>query len=131
MGAVHIFDRAYKGVDLTPIPAGRVVVAGSNPGEAQLPGAANAGAILGVTMQSQPASETVIAVRKAGVALVEAAGAITLGAPVNIAGTTGRVKAISESANTKINCVGFAETAAAEAGDLIEVFISLHERIAP
>jgi hypothetical protein len=59
-----------------------------------------------------------------------AAGAISLGTPVNIAGTTGKVKAVSEAADTKVNCVGFAETAAADDGDVIEVFISLHERIA-
>jgi len=70
-------------------------------------------------------------VRKAGIARVEAAGAISLGVPVNVAGTSGKVKAIDETTGTKINCVGFAETAASTDGDLIEVFLSFHERTAP
>ena len=57
-----------------------------------------------------------------------AASAITVGAPVNVAGSTGKVKAISETTGTKINCLGFAETAAGADGDVIEVFLSLHER---
>jgi len=127
---MHILDKAYKGTGGSLIPAHRVVVAGTNPGEAKLPTAPNAGAILGATTQAQPVAGASIAVRKAGVALVEAAGAIAFGAPVNIAGTTGRVKAIDEAEDTKIACVGFAESVATEAGDLIEVFLSPHERIA-
>lgn len=130
MGAMNILDKAYKGTGVSLIPAHRVVVAGTNPGEAALPAAANAAAILGATTQAQPVAGASVAVRKAGVALIEAAGAIGLGAPVNVAGTSGRVKAIDESADTKVNCVGFAETTAAEAGDLVEVFLAPHERIA-
>jgi hypothetical protein len=55
---------------------------------------------------------------------------VSVGAPVNVAGNTGKVKAINETAGTAINCIGFAETAALADGDIIEVFISLHQRTA-
>ena len=107
-----------------------MVVQGTNAGECKLPAAANEAKILGVTVQSQSRQNKSVAVRKAGIAEVIAAGAITVGSPVNIAGSTGKAKAISETAGTKINCLGFAETAASADGDIIEVFISLHERTA-
>jgi hypothetical protein len=72
-----------------------------------------------------------VAVRKAGIALVEAAGAIAVGAPVEIAGTTGKVSAISLSAGDKTWAVGFAETAAAADGDLIEVSLNIHNFTEP
>lgn len=129
--ASYILDKAYEVTDSGGVAAHRVVVQGTNAGECALPGAANAGGILGVTVHSQSLQNQNVAVRKAGIARVEAAGAITLGAPVNINGTGGKVKAINEATDTKINCVGFAETAASADGDIIEVFLSLHERIAP
>ena len=127
----YILDKAYKVTDANGVDANLVVVQGTNAGECALPGAANAGAILGVTMHSQSLQNKNVSVRKAGIASVVAAGAITVGAPVNIAGTSGKVKAIDETSGTKINCVGFAETAASADGDIIDVFLSLHERTAP
>lgn len=129
--ANYILDKAYEVTDDNGVPAHRVVVQGSNAGQCALPASANAGAILGVTVHSQLLKGQNVAVRKAGIARVEAAGAIALGAPVNIAGTSGKVKAIDEATGTKINCVGFAETAASADGDVIEVFLSFHERTAP
>jgi len=127
----YILDKAYKVTDANGVDANLVVVQGTNAGECALPGAANAGAILGVTMHSQSLQNKNVSVRKAGIASVVAAGAISVGAPVNIAGTSGKVKAIDETSGTKINCVGFAETAASADGDIIDVFLSLHERTAP
>ncbi len=127
----YILDKAYKVTDANGVDANLVVVQGTNAGECALPGAANAGAILGVTMHSQSLQNKNVSVRKAGIASVVAAGAITVGAPVNVAGTSGKVKAINETSGTKINCVGFAETAASADGDIIDVFLSLHERTAP
>ena len=127
----YILDKAYKVTDANGVDANLVVVQGTNAGECALPGAANAGAILGVTMHSQSLQNKNVSVRKAGIASAVAAGAITVGAPVNIAGTSGKVKAIDETSGTKINCVGFAETAASADGDIIDVFLSLHERTAP
>jgi len=129
--ANYILDKAYEVTDANGVPAHRVVVQGANAGQCALPASANAGAILGVTVHSQSLEGRNVAVRKAGIARVEAAGAIGLGAPVNIAGTSGKVKAVDEASGTKINCVGFAETAASADGDIIEVFLSFHERTAP
>ena len=127
----YILDKAYKVTDANGVDANLVVVQGTNAGECALPGAANAGAILGVTMHSQSLQNKNVSVRKAGIASVVASGAISVGVPVNIAGTSGKVKAIDETSGTKINCVGFAETAASADGDIIDVFLSLHERTAP
>ncbi|GAB4321201.1 MAG: hypothetical protein Kow0059_15790 [Candidatus Sumerlaeia bacterium] len=126
--SAHILDKAYTITDPEGVAAGRVVVAGANPGQCALPAAANAGALLGVTTAAQTRPDAPVPVRKAGIALVAAAGPIAYGAPVNAAGASGKVKAVSETAGTKINCLGFAETAASADGDLIEVFISIHER---
>jgi hypothetical protein len=127
----YILDKAYAIEDSGGVGAYLAVAQGTAAGTAKLPGAANAGAILGVTVHSQSLQGANVAVRKAGIARVKAAGAIALGAPVNIAGTSGKVKAVNEAQGTAVNCLGFAETAAAADGDVIEVFISLHERIAP
>ena len=126
----YILDKAYKITDAAGVSAGLVVVQGASAGECKLPAAANAGAILGVTVHGQSLQNQNVAVRKAGIARMVAAGEIALGAPVNVAGTSGKVKAISETTGAKVNCVGFAETAASDDDDILEVFISLHERTA-
>jgi hypothetical protein len=127
----YILDKAYAIDETSGVGAYLAVVQGTNAGEAKLPGAANAGSILGLTVHSQSLEGANVAVRKAGIAKAVAAGAIDVGAPVNVAGATGKVKAIDEATDTKINCLGFAETPASADGDVIEVFISIHERIAP
>lgn len=126
----YILDKSYEVEDASGIPAHRVVVAGAVAGRAKLPTGANAAGVLGITTHGQTRQGAAVAVRKAGIARVEAAGAIALGAPVNVAGATGRVKAIDEAAGTKVQCVGFAETTASAAGDLVEVFLAPHERTA-
>lgn len=126
----YILDKAYKVTEAEGVAAHRVVVQGTNAGECALPSAANAGAILGITVHAQSVQNHNVAVRKAGIARVVAGGAIAVGAPVNVNGADGKVKAIDEDTDAKVNCLGFAETAAVDDGDIIEVFISLHERIA-
>ena len=127
----YILDKAYSIQESSGVGAYRAVVQGTNAGEALLPSAANDGAILGLTVHSQTRQGGHVAVRKAGIARAVAAGAISVGAPVNVSGTAGDVKAINETTGTTIQCLGFAETAASAAGDIIEVFISIHERTAP
>lgn len=129
--ASYILDKAYSIDEENGVGAYRVVVHGPTQGQAKLPGAANAGAILGVTVHSQSREGGHVAVRKAGIARVMAAGAIGLGDPVNIAGVSGKVKAINESAGTHVQCLGFAETSSFADGDIVEVFIAPHERIIP
>lgn len=127
---IYLMDKTYRIMSTGGVAANRVVVQGSSPGECVLPGAANAGSVLGVTMHSQSGSGRNVSVRKAGIAEVVAGGAVSAGAPVNVHGTTGKVKAITEGQGTKVNCLGFAETPAASDGDIIEVFLSIHERTA-
>lgn len=126
----YILDKAYAIDEVAGIGAYRVVIAGTNAGEAKLPAAANSAKVLGVTTHGQTLQGANVAVRKAGIARCIAAGAITVGAPVNVAGSSGKVKVISEGAGTKVNCIGFAETAAAADGDLVEIYLQLHERTA-
>jgi hypothetical protein len=127
---IYLMDKTYRITSGGGVAGNRVVVQGELGGECKLPGEANAGGILGVTMHTQSTPGRSVAVRKAGIAEVVAGGVIPAGAPVNVHGTTGKVKAISESAGTKVNCLGFAENASSGDGDLVEVFISIHERTA-
>jgi hypothetical protein len=106
-------------------------VAGTNPGECALPAASNADKVLGVTLFSQPEQGRNVTVRKAGIARCVAAGAIDPGEAVNINGTSGKVKAINETTGTHVNCVGFAETSASTDGDILEVYLSFHEKVVP
>ncbi len=126
----YILDKAYGIDEPSGVGAYRVVVHGDNPGEAKLPGAANAGQLLGVTTHGQTREGGNVAVRKAGIARVMAASAIALGDPVNVAGTSGKVKTVNET-NTLVSVLGFAETAAAADGDIIEVFLSMHSIVIP
>ena len=128
--AIYVMDKSYRISDVGGASYAKVVVADSSTGYCALPSAANAGKILGVTVTSQTEAGRALSVRKAGTAEVTAAGVINVGDPVNIADNTGRVKAVSEAGGTKVQCLGFAETPAAGAGDIIEVFISIHERTA-
>ena len=125
----YILDKAYKITDASGVGANLVVVQGTNAGECAAPAAENAGAILGVTVHSQTLQNQNVSIRKAGIARVVASGAVSVGDPVNVAGTSGKIQTITVDASGKANCLGFAETAAAADGDIIEVFISLHERI--
>ncbi len=127
---IYLMDKAYRVATPGGVSANRVVVQGARVGECAVPGAANAGAILGVTMHSQSQPGRAVAVRKAGIAEVVASAPIAVGSPVNVAGASGKVKAVNETAGTRVNCIGFAETAAAADGDIVEVFLAIHERTA-
>lgn len=126
--AIYLMDKTYRNTSSGGVASARVVVSGVGSGQCALPAAANAGKILGVTITSQPELLRGVSVRKAGIAEVVAAGPIAAGAPVNIADISGRVKMVDEAPGSKIECLGFAETSAAAAGDIIDVFISVHQR---
>jgi hypothetical protein len=126
-----ILDKAYRVNQPGGVAAHRVVVQGTNPGECKSPPVADAGEILGVTTHAQSEDGRAVAIRKAGIALVEAIGAIPVGAPVSIAGTDGKVKEISIGAGQTTWCLGTAETAASADGDLIEVFLGIHRHTVP
>lgn len=126
----RLLEKVYNAEGRQPIPSQRVVVAGTT-GEARLPHRSNADGILGVvTTPFGVRPIPCLVVRKAGLVMVEAAGEIAFGEPVNIADATGRVKRVDEPAGTPVNVVGFAESSATEEGDLIEVFLQFHQRVA-
>ncbi len=124
--AIYLMDKTYRISTSGGVPAARVVVAGSVSGQCQLPAAADAPKILGITITSQPELGRGVSVRKAGIASAVAAGPVTPGAPLSIADSTGRVKAVTGSAGTTVPVVGFAETSALSAGDLVDVFLCIH-----
>jgi hypothetical protein len=125
----YILDKAYSIEEAEGGGAYRVVVHGEASGSAKLPAEANAGGALGVTVHSQMRQGSHVAVRKAGIARVIAAGPIAPGDPVNVAGSDGKVKAVDEEGPAEVNCLGFAETGAGADGDLVEIFIAMHQRI--
>lgn len=127
---IYLLDKAYRVTNAGGVEACRVVTIGPNSGECMLPLAPNWPGILGVTVHGQPASGRSVGVRKNGVAEVVAAGPIRYGEPVIIADTKGKVCAApSDGKGEKLNCLGFAETNATADGDVIEVFLSIHERL--
>lgn len=128
MMPIHLLDKAYRVAEANGVAAYRVVVQATNAGECRLPTADNAGGLLGVTLHAQPTVGRQVTVRKAGIAEVAAAGPVAVGAPVIAAGNTGKVKSATGAPGTRLNVLGFAETPALQDGDLIEVFLSIHER---
>jgi len=129
----YILDKAYTVADEDGVGACIVVVAATNPGECTVPTTANASRVLGVTLFSQPNKGRAVTVRKAGIVRCMAAGRIDYGDPVIVADHYGKVCPESWLKNKvreaiRVNCIGFAETIALEAGDIVEVFLSLHQR---
>lgn len=123
----YLFDKAYRVAESAGVPAHRVVVQSSVEGDCVMPSGEGVGAILGITVHSQPEAGRRVTVRKAGIAEATAAAQISPGTPLMVADATGRVKPVVSAGGGPVNCIGFAESGAAAAGDLVEVFISLHQ----
>lgn len=106
-----------------------VLVPGTADSQAKLPGAANAAA-LGVA-KNAAADGIPVEVVMFGPAICIASGAITKGALVAIAGTTGKVASITVGQTTgSQRCVGRAlETVTAD-GDQIAVFVGANNFVA-
>lgn len=85
------FDQALRIVTANGVDANRAVVRTATAGECAKPAAANAANFLGITMQAQPRTGRLVAVRRSGIARIVAAGAIEMGAAVAIADDQGRV----------------------------------------
>ncbi len=124
----YVLDKAYRVGSPNGVGAQRVVVHGPLTGECQLPAAENSGGLVGVTVHAQATQGRAVTVRRLGIAEVVAAGPIALGAPVIAAGSSGKVKAASGAPGTRVNVLGFAESAASQDGDVIDVFLAIHER---
>jgi len=155
-GQTYLLDKTYRNDANQRILKYTALVAGlvNGAGYATVPGAANAPRVLGVAQEdivengvnawvggvAQITSGQApvagaptqlgknVRVAKAGIARVIAAGAIAVGDWVNVADNQGRVKTVSEAAGTLVNVLGQAETAAANAGDIIHVALNIHSR---
>lgn len=148
--SVYILNKAYSIDEQEGVGMYKCVVNGDNPGDCKLPPAGiHNKTFLGITTHSQQCRGTNVAVRKAGIAKVMASGKIRLGAPVMMAvDGSGKVVEIIEPAfndqlhgawlvfnfldddQCMVECIGFAETPAEKDGDIIKVFISMHQRLA-
>ncbi len=95
------------------------LVQGANPHEAVRPGGANVRP-LGLAIETVGPGQHV-GIQNFGEAVVVAASAFAVDAPLNIADTQGRVKAVSEAAGVVVNLVGYARSAASAAGDHVTV----------
>ncbi len=129
----YVLDKAYTVNQAGGVAAHRVVVQGTNAGECKNPAGAgdSSGTILGVTTHAQTEDGRSVAVRKNGIALVEASAAIAVGSAVDVADTAGKVRAVSLEPTEMTNTLGFAETGATAAGDLVEIFLSIHTQVQP
>lgn len=117
-------DLGFKVNNTNGVGANVVVVQDTNAYEAKLPGAANAGKILGVTIESTSATGRGCNVRMGGIAYVKVASAVAVGDLVNIADTAGRIKKVSEAAGTVVYVLGQALTAASNANEMVEVLLT-------
>lgn len=99
------------------ITAHCVVVEGTDDGECDMPGGADVGSILGVARHAADAGAQVTIDGPGSYVPVVASGAISRGAWVSIAGTSGKVKAATLSADTSV--VGKAMTTVTTDGDLV------------
>lgn len=110
--------------DAGGVTLSQIVVQGTNEGEVKNPAAANGSKIRGVVEgldANNGANGSRVSVRDHGEGVCIASAAIAVGDYVNIAGTTGRVKTVSEASTTVIWLVGEALSAATAAGDQVRV----------
>lgn len=106
-----------------------VLIGGTADGQAKLPGAANV-TPLGVAKNAAADTESVEVVMF-GPAICIASGAITKGALVAIAGTTGKVASITVGQTTgSQRCVGRALETVTTDGDHIAVFVGANNFVA-
>lgn len=90
-------------------------VVGINQSSTVLPGASGIGAI---------APGDAAEVRVAGVSKAQAGGAITVGQPVVVGNASGQLSAAGATGATSVFIVGYAQTAASNAGDIFEVLLT-------
>lgn len=104
------------------ITAHTVVVEGTDDGECNVPSGADVGSVIGVARHAADAGAQVIVDGPGSYVPVTASGAISRGAWVSIAGTSGKVKAATLTADTEI--VGKAQTTVTTDGDLVYILVS-------
>lgn len=109
------------------VPKKRVVVMGAGDREVALPGGANAAAVEGVALEGGD-NGAHIPVQTDGDAICIASAAIGRGVRVNVTGTSGKVKAVSETGAT-VNVVGVTRSAATADNDEIIVRLTVGETL--
>lgn len=87
----YVLDKSYRIANASGVGAGIVVVATANNDECDLPSAANAASVLGITTHVQTRQGRFVGVRRLGIAIAQAAGIIAKGARVCVADNTGRL----------------------------------------
>ena len=102
-----------------------VVELGTGSGQVDLP-SATTDFPFGVTLNSAPAVGDAVNVQLDGIVQIVTAGAVTKGAQVSIASTTGRIDDATTSAGTLY--VGVAMEASGGAGEIIPVRLAIHEQ---
>lgn len=118
MSTGPLMERDMTWIAQVDLAADRVVVQGSTGNDyVNVPGAADAGSIIGVTQEARTAGNA-IAVRERGVALADVGtGGVTKGSWVIIADTAGKVKdAVTNATPEMQNAVGRARETVAAGG---------------
>jgi hypothetical protein len=93
----QVLDRAFRVEEADGVARYRAVVFGTTDGGCRYPAAANAAGVLGITTHAQTRENRSVAVRRIGIALAEAAGAIAKGARIIVADATGRIAEASRA----------------------------------
>lgn len=119
-GAQQVIVESFYGDVI--IPQFVAVVQSSADYHATLPGAANAGEFLGITLDTNEAIGESIPVVLQGTAWVQASGAITAGSPVVIANAQGQIEAASGVTAPAV--IGTALSSTFNAGDI--ALIQIH-----
>lgn len=104
------------------IGAGLAVVQGTAARQAKLPAAAGARAV-GVTAFAVGAAGRQMAVISMGMATATASAAIAVGDPLQVAGTSGKLKKAAPSQGANANVIGYALSSAAADGEEFEALI--------
>lgn len=98
-----------------------VVVEGTADGQVKLPGAADAGSIVGVAMEAGAIGDIIAVALPPSTVPCIASAAITRGVEVSIAAVTGTVKASAPAAGANSYLVGRAQNSVTTAGDQVSV----------
>ncbi len=127
-GATYVLDKTYTETDAAGVGQYLAVIrdtADTTGASCKLPTAA-AQKIVGITQEEQPNQKGNVVVRKLGISRATAAGAIAADSYVEVAGTSGKLQAVTPLASgaTLNSVVGIAESPASADGDVFFVFLT-------
>ena len=126
-GATYVLDKTYKITSAGGVNKWTALVPGASDGQCQLPTAANE-VVIGIAQETQANQNENVVVRKYGISRAIAAGAITAGAYVEVANTSGQLQASNltsvPASATLHNIVGIAESSTSQVGEVFFVFLT-------